>query len=103
MARNQRKYSKATKKGENTMMPLTAGAEIDELRRVLRESEQRRQAAEIKLADRERQLGTAYQTIDAQEHQIDLLTAELVPLRQAAALNNYAVDFPRIFNRTRAS
>jgi hypothetical protein len=38
------------------MMPLTPGAQIDELRRALRESEQRRQAAEIKLADRERQL-----------------------------------------------
>ena len=41
------------------MMPLTAGAQIDELRHLLRESEQRRQAAELKLADRERQLGTA--------------------------------------------
>ena len=41
------------------MMPLTPGAQIDELRRLLRESEQRRQAAELKLADRERQLGTA--------------------------------------------
>jgi hypothetical protein len=39
------------------MMPLTAGAQIDELRRLLRESEQRRQAAEHRLADRERQLG----------------------------------------------
>jgi hypothetical protein len=45
------------------MMSLTPGAEIDELRRALRESEQRRQAAEVKLADRDRRLGTAFQTI----------------------------------------
>jgi hypothetical protein len=45
------------------MMSLTPGAQLDELRRALRESEQRRQAAEIKLADRDRRLGTASQTI----------------------------------------
>ena len=39
------------------MMPLTAGAQIDELRCLLRESEQRRQAAEHRLADRDSQLG----------------------------------------------
>jgi hypothetical protein len=33
------------------MMPLTPGAQIDELRRAIGESEQRRQAAEFKLAD----------------------------------------------------
>jgi hypothetical protein len=44
---------------DDVMMPLTAGAQINELRRLLRESEQRRQAAEHRLADRERQLGHA--------------------------------------------
>jgi hypothetical protein len=43
----------------------------------LRESEQRRQADQVKLADRERRLDTV--------------------------LNNYALDFPRLFNRAGAS
>ena len=55
------------------MMPLTPGAQIDELRRVIGESEQRRQAAEVKLADRERRLGTARQTIAAQDRRIGWL------------------------------
>jgi hypothetical protein len=62
------------------MMALTPGAEIDELRRVLRESEQRRQAAEIKLADRERRLGTACRTIAAQDQRIGRLAAEVARL-----------------------
>lgn len=68
------------------MMALTPGAQIDELRRVLRESEERRQVAEIKLADRERRLGTARQTIAAQDHRIGWLMAELARLRGAGAL-----------------
>ena len=87
-------------------MPLTPGAQIDELHRVLRESEQRRQAAEIKLADRERQLGTARQTIAAQDHRIGRITAELARLRGAATatvLNAYARDFPQLFTSTNAS
>jgi len=51
-------------------MPLTPGAQIDELRRALGESERRRQAAEVKLADRERRLGSACQRIAAQDHRI---------------------------------
>jgi chromosome segregation ATPase len=85
------------------MMPLTAGSKVDELRRALRASEQRRQSAEVKLADCERRLGTACQTIAAQDHQIGRLTAELARLRLVTTLNNYAVDFPQLFNRTRAS
>ena len=84
-------------------MPLTPGAQIDELRRALRESEQRRQAAEIKLADRERQLGTACQTIATQDHRIGGMTAELARLRSAATatvLNAYARDFPNLFKST---
>ena len=69
------------------MMPVTPGVQIDELRRALRESEWRRQAAEIKLADRERQLGTAYQTIAAQDHRIVWLTAEVARLVGTAATN----------------
>lgn len=72
-------------------MPCTEGAQIDELRRALRESEQRRQAAEIELADRDRRIG--------------MLTAELARLRRAATatlIKNYAVDFPRLFNSTGA-
>jgi len=82
------------------MMPLTAGAQIDELRHLLRESEQRRQAAELKLADRERQLGTARQTIVSQDHRIGRINAELAGLRGAAkatVLNAYALDFPNLF------
>jgi hypothetical protein len=85
------------------MMPLTPGAQIDELRRLLRESEQRRQAAEVKLADRERQLGTACQTIATQDHRIGGMTAELARLRGAATstvLNSYALDFPHLFKST---
>ncbi len=82
------------------MMPLTPGAQIDELRRLLRESEQRRQAAEHKLADRDRQLGIARQTISTQDHQIGPVTAELARLRGAATatvINAYALDFPQLF------
>ena len=82
------------------MMPLTAGAQIDELRHLLRESEQRRHAAELKLADRERQLGTARQTIATQDHRIGTMTAELARRRGAATatvLNAYALDFPHLF------
>ena len=85
------------------MMPLTSGAQIDELRRLLRESEQRRQAAELKLADRERQLGNACQTIAAQDHRIGGMTAELARLRGAATatvINAYALDFPQLFKST---
>jgi hypothetical protein len=67
------------------MMPLTPGAQIAELRRLLRESEQRRQAAEIKLADHQRQLGSAHQTITAHDHRISWLVAEVARLRGAAA------------------
>ncbi len=85
------------------MMPRTPGAQIDELRRLLRESEQRRQAAELKLADRERQLGTACQTMATQDHDIDRMTAELARLRGAATatvINAYALDFPHLFKST---
>jgi hypothetical protein len=67
------------------MMPLTSGVQIDELRRLLRESEQRRQTAEIRLADHERQLGDAHETIVVQDHRIGWLTAEVARLRGAAA------------------
>jgi hypothetical protein len=70
------------------MMPVTPGVQIDELRRTLRESERRRQAAEIRLADRERQLGTAHQTIAAQDHRIDWLMAEIARLGGTAATNS---------------
>ena len=82
------------------MMPLTAGAQIDELRHLLRESEQRRQAAELKLADRERQLGTARETIATQDHRIGKMTAELAGLRgraTATVLSAYEIDFPHLF------
>lgn len=82
------------------MMPLTAGAQIDELRHLLRESEQRRHAAELKLVDHERQLGTARQTIANQDHRIGKMTAELAGLRgraTATVLNAYALDFPHLF------
>ena len=82
------------------MMPLTARGQIDELRHHLRESEQRRQAAELKLADRERQLGTARQTLASQDHRLGRMTAELAELRSratATVLNSYAHDFPHFF------
>jgi hypothetical protein len=85
---------------DDLMMPLTPGAQIDELRRLLHESEQRRQAAEHKLADRERQLGTASRTIAAQDHRLGSMTGELARLRGTAAatvVNAYALDFPHLF------
>ena len=78
-------------------MPLTPGAQIDELRRALRESEQRRKAAEIKLADR--QLGTASQTIAAQDDSIGRMAVELARLRgraTATALNASAARLPAV-------
>ncbi len=65
------------------MQPLTPGAEIDELRAVLRISEQRRQQAEARLADRDRRLGIASATIAAQDQQIAHLQAELAGRRSA--------------------
>ena len=103
-AASWRRYDTATQEGsDDVMMPLTPGAQIDELRRLLRESEQRRQAAELKLADRERQLGTACQTIATQDHRIGRMTAELARLRGAATatvINAYALDFPHLFKST---
>ena len=66
------------------MQQLTPGAQIDELRATLQISEQRRQRAEARLADRERQLGTATAIIAAQDQQIDDLRAELATSREAA-------------------
>jgi hypothetical protein len=48
------------------MMPLTPGAQIDELRRAVCESEQRDQAAEVKLAECACRFGAARQTIATQ-------------------------------------
>jgi hypothetical protein len=59
------------------MMALTPGGQIDELGRALRESERRRQDAEARLADRDRQLGSAFHTIAAQHDRITFLTAQL--------------------------
>jgi hypothetical protein len=70
--------------GDHIVMPLTPGAQIDELSRLLRESEQRRQAAEVKLADCDRRLGTARQTIAAQCDRIGWLTTEIARLRSPA-------------------
>lgn len=83
------------------MMPVTPGAQIDELRRVIGESEQRRQAAEVKLADCERRLGTARQTIAAQDSRIGWLMAEVARLKDATASivrDDYARDAMRFFN-----
>ncbi len=68
------------------MQQLTPGAQIDELRAALQISEQRRQRAEARLADRERQLGTTSAIIAAQDQQIHNLRAELATLRAAAML-----------------
>lgn len=99
-----RKHDTATQEGsDDVMMPLPPGAQINELRRLLRESEQRRQAAELKLADRERRLDTACQTIATQDHRIGRITAELARLRGAATatvINAYALDFPHLFKST---
>jgi hypothetical protein len=83
------------------MMPLTSGAQIDELRRAIGESEQRRQAAEVKLADCERRLGTARQTIAVQDRRIGWLTSEVSRLQDAAAPTvpaDYARDAAQFFS-----
>lgn len=82
------------------MMPLTPGAPIDELRRAVGESEHRRQAAEVKLADCERRLGLARRTIAAQDRRMDWLMAEVARLRDQAAStvpDDYARDAERFF------
>jgi hypothetical protein len=76
------------------MMPLTPGAQIDELRRLLRESEQRRQAAEVKLADCERRLGVARRTIAAQDRRIGWLTYEVAQLRDTG-VSTLPADYTR--------
>jgi hypothetical protein len=83
------------------MMPLPPGAKTDELRRAIGESEQRRQAAEINLADCERRLGTARQTIAAQDRRIGWLTSEVARLRDAVTSSvpdEYARDAMRFFS-----
>jgi hypothetical protein len=83
------------------MMPLAPGVQIDELRSAISESKRRRQAAEVKLADCERQLGTARQTIATQDRRIGWLTSEITQLRNAAASTvhaDYAHDAARFFN-----
>ena len=83
------------------MKPLTPGAKIDELLCAIGESEQRRQTAEIKLADCERRLGTAHQTIAAQDRRIGWLTSEVARLRDAAASTvpaDYARDAKQFFS-----
>jgi hypothetical protein len=84
------------------MMPLTPGAQTDELRRrAIGESEQRRQAAEFKPADCEHRLGTTRQTIGAQDRRIGWLTSELARLRNAAASAvpaDYARDAMQFFS-----
>jgi chromosome segregation ATPase len=80
---------------------LTPGAQIDELRRALIEFEQRRQAAEVKLADCERRLGTARQTIAAQDRRIGWLTSEVARLRDTDASTmpaDYARDAAQFFS-----
>ena len=73
-----RRYGTVTQRaGGDVLAPHTVDAQADELRRTVRESEQRRKAAEVKLADRERRLDTV--------------------------INNYALDFPGLFHRTGAS
>ena len=100
---NARSHTATQKESDDVMMPVTPGPQIDELRRLLRESEQRRQAAEHKLADRERQLGAARQTIADQDHRIGGMTADLARLRgpvTATVINSYALDFPNFFKST---
>ena len=83
------------------MMPITPGAQIDELRRVIGESEQRRQAAEVKLPNCERRLGVARRTIAAQDRRIGWLTSEVAQLRDTALSTlpaDYARDAARFFH-----
>lgn len=76
-------------------MQLTPGLQIDELRAVLRISEQRRQRAEARLADRERQLGTANIIIAAQDEHINELKAELATIRWSLGpLSRDGIDAP---------
>lgn len=67
------------------MQPLTPGAQIDELLTALRISEQRRQQAECRLADRERQLGISCSIVAELDQQIAHLRAELGRLREATS------------------
>jgi hypothetical protein len=83
------------------MMPVTSGAPIDELRRAISQTEQRRQAAEVKLADCQGRLGAARQTIVAQDRRIASLTSEVARLRSAALAAvpaDYARDAMQFFS-----
>jgi hypothetical protein len=84
------------------MQALTPGAQIDELRAVLRISEQRRQQAEARLADRDRRLGIASATIAAQDQQIGYLRAHLARLREVsnpeADRDSYERDAAKFFS-----
>jgi hypothetical protein len=89
----------ATQQGrDHVMMPLTPDVQIDELRRAIDEAEQRRQVAEDKLADCERRLGTASQTMVTQDRRIGWLTSEVARLRNTGASTvpaDYAGDAMR--------
>lgn len=68
---------------------------------IARESELRRQTVEVKLADCERRLGTARQTIAEQDRRIGWLTSEVARLRDAAASAlpaDYARDAKQFFS-----
>ena len=83
------------------MMPVAPGTQIDELRRAIGKSEQRRQAAEVKLADCERRLGVARRTIAAQDRRIGWLTSEVAQLRDTAESTlpaDYARDAARFLS-----
>jgi hypothetical protein len=83
------------------MMPITPCAQIDELRRALVDSEQRRQAAEVKLADCGRRLGSARRTIAAQDRRIEWLMAKVAQLRDTTTStlpDDYARDATRFFS-----
>jgi hypothetical protein len=87
---------------QDTAELVRRAAAGDELawRRALAESEQRRQAAEVKLADCGRRLGAARRTIAAQDRRIEWLMAKVAQLRDTAAStlpDEYACDATRFF------
>ena len=83
------------------MLQSTLSSEIDQLRQAVRESESRRQAAETRLADLQRRLGIARNTIAAQDDEIDMLTGELARARSASAPlvpDTFVADAVKFFN-----
>jgi DNA-directed RNA polymerase specialized sigma24 family protein len=85
---------------------FAGAAQIDKLRHAIGESEQRRQAAEVQLADWQRRLDTTRQTIAAQNRRIAWLVTEFARQQDAGRIerpHDYVRDARRLSQPSRAA